>query len=310
MSETQLYSQIVTTNTLGIANLQPPSPQVISNEINHGTKKKQQRHNKKHNESSKKGHRNSPSPIIIESDTKPVEVKPEQQKPKQLEPEMNDISTEFKSIKDVTNIIFGRVYNLESNLKEQITEFRNEQIGFKLQQENYKDIELDIKKEKNEFKKAKETLMTEKEEFAKAQTTFEIEKEEFAKAQTTFEIEKEEFAKAQTTFEIEKEEFELESSMFNLPPNILGFKPKHIVDFSTLNIQQQEIFNIETINIFTINQICWVLPTSSAVGDLIVFKNPIAELELLVRIYCILPTKSVNVAYTLFGDTCVFCCKP
>jgi hypothetical protein len=299
MSEAQLYSQIVTTNTLGIANLQ--SPQVISNEINHGTKKKQQRNTKKHNESSKKEHRNSPSPIIIESDTKPVEVKPEQPKP--LEPEMNDISTEFKSIKDTTNIIFERVFKLESNLKEQITEFRNAQIGFKLQQENYKDIELDIKKEKNEFKKAKETLMTEKE-------AFEIEKEELAKAQATFEIEKEEFAKAQATFEIEKEEFEIESRMFNLPPNILGFKPKHIVDFSTLNMQQQEIFNIETINIFTINQICWVLPTSSAVGDLILFKNPIAELELLVRIYCILPTKSVNVAYTLFGDTCVFCCKP
>jgi hypothetical protein len=287
MVETPSYSKIVKINMPHIANLQAVQTQLLNKEINKVVPKKI-KYIKKHSRPNEHNepivHKELKSPIIMECATKQLD-----KKTAQLEPEINDISIEFKSIKDITTTIFERVYNLESNLKTEIKGFRNEQLGFKLQQSNYKDIELNIKNKKAAFETEKSAFETEKSAFETEKSAFETEK---------------------SAFETEKSAFETESHMVTLPPNILGFRPHHIVDFSTLNIQEQDMFNIETINIFTMNQLCWILPTNARVGDLIVFKNAHIKLELLVRIYCILPAKNINLQYTLFGDTCVCCCKP
>jgi desulfoferrodoxin (superoxide reductase-like protein) len=212
--------------------------------------------------------------------------------------EMDNISIEFKRIKDTTNSIFERVYNLESNLKGQIKEFENTRIGFKLQQEQYKGIESHIKNER-------EILYKKVNEFNTLKIQYCLDKDMLLQEQNDLEKEKH-------LLMIEKEQLSKQPKIFKLANHEIGFIPNnyHTVDYSTLNSQYKEVFNIETNNIFTINRVCWFLPQNANIGDLILFKNQDTNYKLLLRIYCITPTTHVNLSYTLLGDSCVFCSIP
>ena len=332
----QLYSKIVRTKAQHIVTLQPLNSQLLDKDITriptitnitniNDTLTKKQRKRQIKRQRKRQPHLNEKDekedksyeykeeevckielPIItahiLEEPTveEPTVEEPhtEEQKPIPEYIEMDNISIEFKRIKDTTNSIFERVYNLESNLKGQIKEFENTRIGFKLQQEQYKGIELHIKNER-------EILYKKVNEFNTLKIQYCLDKDMLLQEQNDLEKDKH-------LLMIEKEQLSKQPKIFKLANHEIGFIPNnyHTVDYSTLNSQYKEVFNIETNNIFTINRVCWFLPQNANIGDLILFKNQDTNYKLLLRIYCITPTTHVNLSYTLLGDSCVFCSIP
>lgn len=87
-------------------------------------------------------------------------------------------------------------------------------------------------------------------------------------------------------------------------------KKIYIIDISKINIPHVDVnllFNNEYTNLFTYGHFHWALPKGKRIGDIVIIKNSVQNIEFMLRIFNTFPMKNYFPDYNYLGSVCMAC---